>query len=79
MYEVWKTPMRYIVARICIDENGVYSIDGPSQEQGGTVGFGTTQYGDKPANIDGTAEGVRAMLKMFHDYLLHEAHKRSQK
>jgi len=59
---------RHVVAHICIDENGVYSFDAPTYEQGGTVGFGTQQVGDKPGNIDGTVEGLRATLKLFHDY-----------
>jgi len=61
---------KYVVVQILLDENGTYSVQGPCLEQGGTIGYGDTTYGQGPANIDDTALGVGGKLKYFHEWFM---------
>jgi hypothetical protein len=62
--------MRYVIAKICVDDDGHYSVDTFSLEQGGSVGLGTESCGDGPKNFDGTGELIKAKLAFFHDYIM---------
>ena len=61
--------MRYAIIKICIDENGHYSVDAPTLDQGGTIGFGTEHSG-LTKNFDETGELVKAKLEFFYDYFM---------
>lgn len=66
-------PKRLVVAKVCLDTDGRYSLDAPSFDQGGTVGFGTQWFGQ--CSIEETVVGLRHVLQFFDEHLKEEAAK----
>lgn len=75
--EVMSKHDRLVVAHICIDTEGNYSVDCPGADQGGTMGYGTVWYGDR--GIETTLRCLLGTLRYFHGQLLQEVrHRTSQ-
>ena len=59
---------RLVVAKVCIDSEGKYSIDAPGPDQGGTMGWGTSSAGD--GDLESTVSLLIATLRYWQPELL---------
>jgi hypothetical protein len=60
--------MKYIVAKVCIDSDGRYSLSTPQPNQGGDIGFGSLTVGE--GELDKTIDMLKGILRNYHDYHL---------
>jgi hypothetical protein len=60
---------RFVVAHVCLDSDGKYSIDAPGPDQGGTMGFGTSSV--ENGELEGTMRLLEATLKSWHEIMFH--------
>lgn len=58
---------RYVVARVCLDSEGKYSVDAPGLDQGGTLGFGTASVDE--GDLESALRLLEVALKRQHHAL----------